>query len=227
MPIRINLLAEAQAAEEDRRKDPVKRGIFVAAFFVSLVIVWAAFLQVKMMGARGRLSGLEVKWKSMESTYRVAVDTQKRAMEVDQRLGALSQLTTNRFLWGNVLNAFQQTLAGIDDVQVVRFKGEQLYVQIDGTPNRTNGLAVIPGRPAMATERIKLSIDALDVSSPQPGKRVNQFKESIVKVPFFQETLEKTNGVRLTQRSPPQSGGVGGQQFVMFSLECNFPEKTR
>jgi len=46
-------------------------------------------------------------------------------------------------------------------------------------------------------------------------------------VPYFLEALEKTNGVRLVQRSAPQSGGVGGQQFVMFSLQCSFPEKTR
>ena len=32
MPIRINLLAESQAAEEFRRHDPVKRVIYVAAF---------------------------------------------------------------------------------------------------------------------------------------------------------------------------------------------------
>ena len=226
MPIRINLLAEAQAAEEERRKDPVKRGMFVAGVLVSLVIVWAVVLQARMITARSRLNGLEVKWKAIEKGYQLAVDAQHQAMESEQKVAALHQMTTNRFLWGNVLNAFQQTLAGLEDVQVARFKAEQLYIPMDGTPNRTNGHVVIPGKPPTSTERITLTVDARDASGP-PWKRVNQLKESIAAVPYFLEALEKTNGVRLVQRSAPQSGGVGGQQFVMFSLQCSFPEKTR
>ena len=45
MPIRINLLAEAQAAEELRRKNPVKRGIWIGGFLVLVVILWIAKLQ--------------------------------------------------------------------------------------------------------------------------------------------------------------------------------------
>lgn len=226
MPIRINLLAEAQAAEEERRKDPVKRAMFVAGALVAFVILWAVALQAKMITARSRLSGVEAKWKAIEKGYQAAVEAQRGAMEAEQKVLALQQMTTNRFLWGNVLNAFQQTLGGIDEVQVARFKAEQAYVLNEGTPNRTNGHVIIPGKPPTATERIKLTIDARDMSA-QPGKRVNQFKESIAVVPYFRDALEKTNGVRLTQQSAPTSGGVAGQQFVMFSLECNFPEKTR
>ena len=47
MPIRINLLAEQQAAEELRRRDPVKRAIWVAGFFVVVVVVWSGYLQFK------------------------------------------------------------------------------------------------------------------------------------------------------------------------------------
>jgi hypothetical protein len=224
MPIRINLLAEALAAEEERRRDPVKRGMFVAAVFVSLVIVWAVGLQMKLIAARSRLSRVETRWKSMEKGYQAAVDAQRKAIEAEQKLTALQLMTTNRFLWGNVLNAFQQTLGGVEDVQVVRFKADQVYLPIEGTPNRTNGHSVVAGKPPSATERITLTVDARDTSL-QPGKRVNQFKEAIAAVPFFRESLEKTNGVRLTQRSAPQFGG--GQQFVMFQLLCNFPEKTR
>lgn len=223
MPIRINLLAEAQAAEEERRKDPVKRGAIVAAVLISLVICWAAVLQARMLAARSRLNRLETKWKSIEKGYEVAVEAQRKAIEAEQKLGALHQMTTNRFLWGNVLNAFQQTLSGIEDVHVVRFKSEQVYVLNEGTPNKTNGTIIIPGKPPTATERIKLIIDGRDTSA---GKRYNQFKESFATVPYFKESLEKTNGVRLTQRSAPQFS-VGGLQFVTFSLECNFPEQTR
>ena len=49
MPIRINLLAEAKAAEELRRHDPVKRVIFFGAFLVALALVWSSSLQLERM----------------------------------------------------------------------------------------------------------------------------------------------------------------------------------
>jgi len=168
---------------------------------------------------------LEAKWNAIEMDYQKTIESQRGSMDAEARLASLQQMTTNRFLWGNVLNAFQQTLGGIDDVQVVRFKGDQAYVLTEGTANRTNGTAVIPGKPGTATERISMNVEAMDISS-QPGKRVNEFKESIANVPFFKESLTRTNGVLLTSRSAPQVS-PNGQTFVMFSLKCSFPEKTR
>jgi hypothetical protein len=226
MPIRINLLAEAKAAEEDRRKDPVKRGIYVAAFLVALVALWAMTLQARVIAAKSELKGLDAKWKAIEQNYKSAVDAQRNSIDAEQKLAALHQMTTNRFLWGNALNAFQQTLGAIDDVQVVRLKTEQLYSLTEGTPNRTNGTTIIPGKPGLATEKISLIVDAMDISA-QPGRRVNQFKESIGAVPYFKENLTKTNGVMLMSRSAPQNSPNGRQTFVMFQLKCAFPDKTR
>ena len=226
MPIRINLLAEARAAEEERRRDPVKRGIFVAACLVSLVAVWAMALQFKVIAVKMELNGLDSKWKAIEQNYKAAVAAQSNSVETEQKLAALQRMTTNRFLWGNALNAFQQTLGTNDDVQIVRLKTDQLYLLNEGTPNRTNGTTIIPGRPATATEKISLLVDAMDIS-PQPGRRVNQFKESIATVPFFKDNLTKTNGVMLMSRSAPNNSPNGRQTFVMFQLKCSFPDKTR
>jgi hypothetical protein len=225
MPIRINLLAEAQAAEVERRRDPVKRGIIVAGAVISLVVFWAVVLQMRLFGAQSRLNRLESKWKAIEKSYEVAAQAQRSAMDAEQKLAALHQMTTNRFLWGSVLNGFQHTLNGIEDVQVVKLKTLQTYTIIEGTPNRTNGTTIVPGKPPTAQEKIQMTIDARD-TSPQ-FRRVNQFKEAISGVPYFRDNLEKTNGVRLIGRGAPQSGGANGQQFVPFNLECNFPEKTR
>jgi hypothetical protein len=225
MPICINLLAEAQAAEEERRKDPVKRGIYVGAFLVSLILLWAATLQFKVMAAKRQLNGLEANWKAIEKSYQAAVEAKRNSMEADSKLSALHQMTTNRFLWGNVLNAFQQTLTTVDDVQVVRVKTDQTYSLTEATLTRTNGAVVVVGKPATATERIAMTIEAKDTSSPS-GRRVNQFKESMANVAFFKDALTKTNGVLLTSRSAPQSD-LAGRQFVMFGMKCSFPEKTR
>src|SRR2546425_1570668 len=120
MPIRINLLAEAQAAEELRRKDPVKRAILAGSLLVVLVLFWISSLQIKIITAKSGLKDLQLKWNSIDKSYQEAVESKRKSIEVDGKLAALQQLKTNRFLWGTCLNAFQQTLSGADDVQVVR-----------------------------------------------------------------------------------------------------------
>jgi hypothetical protein len=225
MPIRINLLAEAQAAEEERRKDPVKRGIYIGAFLTTLVLLWAATLQFKVMGAKRQLTGLEANWKAIEKSYQAAVDAKRRSMEAESKLAALHQMTTNRFLWGNVLNAFQQTLMTVEDIQVVRVKTDQSYTVTEATPTRTNKTVVVVGKPAAATEKIAMIIEAKDTSRPS-GRQVNQFKESMASVAFFKDNLAKTNGVILTSRSAPQVDPAGNQ-FIMFGIKCSFPEKVR
>jgi hypothetical protein len=224
MPIKINLLAEAIAAEEERRRDPVTRGTYIAGLLVLCVVFWAATLQFKIMSAKRALGALESKWKLIEKSYQASVDSQKASIEAEQRLAALHEMSTNRFLWGNALNAFQQTLSNVEGVQMLKLKTEQTYFIVEGTPARTNETKVIPGKPPTSTERISMTIDAMDISA---GRRVNQFKEAIAKVPFFKDNLNKTNGIILLSRSAPQSGANGNSTFVTFSLKAAFPEKTR
>jgi hypothetical protein len=218
MAIRINLLAEAQALEEERRKDPVKRGVLAGVFLVLLVLLWSSSLQVKLVSAKSTLSGLEARWKSIEKGYQQAVQSQGQALEAERKLAALHQLTTNRFLWGTALNAFQQTLNGVDDLQVVRLKTEQTYSITEETKGKTP-------KPATATEKIGLTIEALD-SSSSPGGHVSKFKDSIAQLAFFRASLAQTNGVLLTSLSAPQVG-AGRNPFVLFTLHCTFPEKVR
>jgi hypothetical protein len=225
MPIRINLLAEAQAAEELRRKDPVKRAALAAGCVVCCVLLWASTLQFKIIAAKSDLHTLETKWKSIEKSYQVAVESRRKALEAEEKLGALQHYTANRFLWGSALNAFQQTLNGVDDVQVTRLRTEQSYFLTEETKPRTNGTMIIAGKPATSTEKILLTVEAVD-SSPQPGTHVNKFKEAIVNVPYFQSNLQKTNGVLLTSLSAPQTGPLGRTPYVLFTLQCFFPEKV-
>lgn len=221
MPIKLNLLAEAQATEELRRKDPVKRAILAAILVVFAALAWSSAIQVKVLGRKGELNGLEAGWKRIEKDYQAAVESRRRALEAEEKLTALQQLTTNRFLWGTTLNALQQTLNGIDDVQVMRIKTEQTYTFTDEGKLHTVG-----GKPASATEKIVLTLDGLD-SSTQPGSKINKFKASIASEPFFQATLQKTNGVTLLSFSPPQMDAGARTPYVKFSLGFMFPEKVR
>ena len=60
MPIRINLRAEAQAAVELRRKDPVKRAIVLGAACVAVMVVVSLAIQSQVMSTNRNTCGLVV-----------------------------------------------------------------------------------------------------------------------------------------------------------------------
>jgi hypothetical protein len=226
MPIRINLLAEAQAAEELRRKDPVKRALLAGVMLVLTVLCWSSTLQFKIISSKSDLRRLEANWQAIEKNYQEAVESQRRSQEATEKLSSLQQYTTNRFLWGTALNAFQQSLVGVDDVQVVRLKTDQSYVVSEEVKPVSAAGKVTPGKPASSTEKLGLTIEAIDSSTP-PGGQVSRFKEALATVPYFQSSLQKTNGVLLTSLSAPQLGTAARSSYVMFTLQCYFPEKIR
>lgn len=223
MPIKINLLAEAQAAEEQRRKDPVKRAVLLAGFAVFLVVLWAVTLQFKIITSSSELSSLAAQWKSLESSYDQVVKRQREAIETEQRLAALDQLRTNRFLWANALNAFQQTLNSLDGIQVTRLKTEQSYTTVE---QAAPGAQAAAAKKLSCKESIAVTLEGLDNSNPAGGE-VNRFKESIASTAYFRDTLAPTNAVLLTSLSAPQTSEMDGRQFVKFTLQCAFPDKIR
>ena len=226
MPIRLNLLAEAQAAAETRRRDPVKRVLWLAALLIALMLVWSSFLQLRATLAGSDVTRLEAQMGARTNEFQQVLDNQRKAGEINARLRVLRQLASNRFLNGDLLNALQQTT--VDDVQLIRLRVEQLNTVFEGSKTRTNedsGL-VIPGKPATATEKIVLNLEGID-SCPNPGDQVNRFKAVLATNAYFRTVLLKTNAISLKSLSPPQVAPVTGKPCVMFTLECRYQEKTR
>lgn len=222
MPIRINLLAEAQAAEESRRKDPVKRAVWIGGFVVFLVLLWSGTLQLKIMATRSDVSSVLLSWKTIEAKVQEINEHRSSTRQLEQKLSALDQFTTNRMLWANVLNALQQVPA--EGVQLVRVHSEQSFQLNEGARARTNASGVMPARPVTVTEKINLEVEAKDYSL-LPGDQVPKYKQSLASHPYFETNLQKTNKVQLTSQSAPQS--VAGRTFVAFGLQLSFEEKER
>lgn len=222
MPIRINLLAEAQAAEEMRRKDPVKRAIWLGGFVVFLVLLWSVTLQLKITAVRSDISGLHAAWKGIEVKVKQIDEQRKSTMELERKLSALDQFTTNRMLWATAFDALQHTT--LDNIQFVRLKTEQLFTITEGTKPKTNELVVTQGKPATATERIVLTIDGRDYSA-RPGDRVQKLKQALAEYPYFEANLHRTNKIQLTSLSAPQL--ESGRSFVGFGLQLFFQETER
>ncbi|HTL58754.1 MAG TPA: hypothetical protein VL361_23910 [Candidatus Limnocylindrales bacterium] len=223
MPIRINLLSEAQALEELRRRDPVKRATWGAVFLVCLLLAWWSSLWAKGVWARTELNRLESQLATRTNEYQQVLQNQQKLYDVAAKLEGLQQMATNRLLYGTLLNALQQTI--VDDVQLLRLRAEQTYAYNDEIKPKTNANdRIIPGKPASVTEKIVVVLEARD-SGANPGDQVNKFKRAVNESPYFRAALGGTNEVRLASLSPPMFSD--GKPTIQFALECRYPEKTR
>jgi len=223
MAIKINLLAEAKIAEDLRRRDPVKRAIFVGAFLIVLALVWSSSIWLAIKVEKNAASQTEAEIEARKVAYQQALDCQKKISEAKNRLASLQKLTQARFLQGNFLNALQQL--NTDGVRVTQLKMDQSYFVVPATPNTTNNEHVTLGRPATTTEKILMSLTARD-SSTSPGDQVNKFKDAVSSQTYFKEMMMQTNGVLLTSLSPAQADSTG-HPYVVFTLESTLTEKNR
>jgi hypothetical protein len=226
MPIRINLLAEERAAEERRRRDPVKRVIQATAVVVALVVALCVWYQIRLVAAKSELKKWETEWARLEKDHSRVTQQMKQIAAVEQKLTALHQLATNRFLWGPPLNALQQTT--VSDIQVVKLRSEQIYTVADVAPPSASGTTG-SSKAATSKEKISLFIEAREYgASPADAEQLKQFRDAIASFPYFREHLRKVDGVKLIDLSPVQTDPAEpGRPFVLFTLECLYPELTR
>ncbi len=222
MPIRINLLAEQQEAEEQRRRDPAKRAIWIAGCLVGLLVVWAGNLQITVVRADSQVAGVEAQFKQFEAKYSQVRTNQNRVVDITRKMAALQQLATNRFLWATPLNALQFTV--VPNVQLVRLKTEQTYTVTDASRPVTNASGVVKLTPASAKETTLMKIDARDFSATA-GDQISRFLEALNNHPCFQTNLMKAE---LAHRAVPQTEpGESSSPFVLFIVDCKYPERTR
>jgi len=222
MPIRINLLSEALAEEDLRRRDPVKRAIFIGAFLVALSLVWFSSVWLESMLDKQKLNQVDADIQAHTNDYMQVQNNLKRIADVKKKMDALDHLSSARYLQGNFMNALQQIY--VSNVQISRVRVNQSYSASAAVPAVTNSFGVVPGRPPGMTEHVTLTMDAKDFS-PNPGDQVNHFKDALLKQDYFNHNLDSSNGVRLSSLSALQTP-ADGKPFVMFTLECRYLDKT-
>ncbi len=222
MPIRINLLNEALAEEDLRRRDPVKRAIFGGAFLVALSLVWFSSTWLEYKLTQQRKGTVDIEIDAHTNEFAQVQFNQKKISDGTRRLDALLQVNTNRFLQGNLLNAIQQVY--VPNVQLLRVKLDQSFTLNPGTADKTNNFGVVAGRPATVTQHIIVTLEAKD-SSASPGDQVNRYKDALARNAFFNSQLDPTNGIRLAGPPSPLQTGLGGKPFVSFILECRFNDR--
>jgi hypothetical protein len=225
MPIRINLLAEVQMAEEMRRKDPVKRAVWGAALLVLAVGLWCGQKQTQLMLAKSELARMSATWAAEEKNFQQVNEMLRATGDLENRLVALVRASTNRFLWGSALHQLQLTLP--DDLQFTRLRTEQGFLVTAAEPPKKNGSKMVPGRRASSTESLRIVVDGKDYA-PIESQNYNVFKLALSTNTLFAAPLKSVGGFKLSNLSQPVGDPAkNGKTFVAFSLEARFPEVVR
>jgi len=214
-----------QALEDLRRRDPVKRAVLVGIGLVAVMLCWIGSLMVTKMTVNSEISTLEQQIQSGSKDYKQVLDNQQSLVSGRQKLLALQQLATNRFLVGNLLDALQKS--SVDNIQLTRLKLDQAYIVFEGTKGGTNESGdSIASKPATCTERISIVLNAKD-SGPVPGESISRYQAALSRLPFFKTLItNRTNDFRLTTSLTPQAD-PDGRAFVPFTLEARLPDKIR
>ncbi len=142
MPIRINLLAEQQAAEEMRRKDPVKRAFWASGAVIALVLLYSLNLHFKVSRAQGEYALVTSRLAQIEPGFLQVSNNFRELGDLTHRLSSLRSHTTNRFLWTPALDALQY--AAIDRVRLVRLDGLQTLIEQKSVAVPTNIAVNLP-----------------------------------------------------------------------------------
>lgn len=218
MPIKLNLLAEAQAQEEMRRNDPVKFAMYVGALLVALALVWFSGTWVQLLATKNDLNRVHAQIAQHTNDFAKVKLNQKKVDDCKRRLDSLDSLSAARLLQGNLLEALQQIY--VPNVAMLRLRVDQSFSVKEGAPLKAGGKG-----PSSTSEKTLLTIDAKDFSA-NPGDQINRFKDAVTQSAYFKTMLDK-NGVRLAGSPSASQTGVDGKSFVQFTLECRYPEKTR
>lgn len=226
MPIKINLLAEAQAAEEMRRKDPLKLAIYIAAILILFVLAFIGYNQMLISSKTRELEGLKASWAKMKPQYDLVQTNLQTIGELQNQLNLLANYVVNRFLWGNVLNALQQCVTNVStDVQFIRFRTDHNFQVTPPSVVAKEGRKIF--LPGSSTEKIKFIIEAKDYGKDEDDN-ITRLREAIMEHPFFRTNLDRLKGVRLESLSPRMNDPADPtKSFVTFTLECQFQDKTR
>jgi len=226
MPIRINLLAEIQAAEDASRRDPAKRAAWIGGFVIALVLVWAVCLQFKVYAVKSELAVENARLAKLDTGAKAAAANLTRTGDVERRIAALQTLATNRVLWAPTLNALQNVL--VDNIQLTRFKCDQNYSLVNKKPTERELQKNPKAKPIdAAVERVLMTIEAKDFANPT-DLNYNRFISEIAAAELFKRSLDKNDGIALKDRTPPQPDPTDARRrFILFSIECKYPEKSR
>lgn len=218
MPIKINLLAEEQAAEDLRRRDPLKRAIYAAVGVVVIFFIWAGINWAGLSKLDAEVTRLNTEKSGLDKPAKDTLANKKKLTDAENNIDMLTKYAVNRPIWSPVLDVIQRAL--VEDVSILRIRTEQVY-QITPAFVPPKG-SELKRKPATSKQTIVMTIEAQD-SSPKLDS-YNRLREALAN--GLKEQLG-TNGTVSLKTLNPARENEEGKKYQTFSLECVFTEVVR
>jgi hypothetical protein len=219
--IRINLLAEELAAEEMRRRDPAKRGMYAAGALVGLVMVWAMLMQSKVMSSNSQLQQVQSEWDSLEKKDKLAKTNLLTAALVENKLDAIARLSTNRFLWTAPLNALQFCM--VDGIEVLQVVGSQTYSNKSISVDPVTSKALPKPKVTSVTETATMTIRCNDLAADSEANHIKFMNLLAFTNAYFRDNLRRPDPVTLEGTRIRAEG----TKPATFMIKCYFLPKQR
>lgn len=209
MPIKINLLADQIAAEELRRKDPVKRAILVSVLLVVLVLFYSLMLQLKVAVARAEMGTYENRLNAVEETSKQVKADRLLSNEIERKIEALDRYSSNRFLWGSTLDALQRTL--VPNIRISEIQADQKYTGVESKKFYTTNVTVTVESPGRHFGFWKTPVsDAVVMTAIS-----NQLKQVVKKFPFTTNQIEYTTKIAMAATNAARTEFTAKVEFTL------------
>jgi hypothetical protein len=111
MALHLNLLHEEILEQRQRKRDPLKIGIFLLSGCGALLFLYYGWNAYQTLEIKSRLSAVQADWAKIEPAVTAA---QKRAADVTNTINTLRSLDSyidNRFLWAPFLERIARCVA--------------------------------------------------------------------------------------------------------------------
>jgi hypothetical protein len=137
----------------------------------------------------------------------------------------LNRLSAGRFLQTTLLNALMH--ASVEGIQITKLHTDQSYEVVPKTEAVIErGKIITPARPAGTLERVKLTLEGKDTSANPGSEQINKFRDTLAHTKYFECQQISTNNILLKNLSAPQLDTESGKPYVLFTLECSYPDKV-
>jgi hypothetical protein len=214
MPIRINLLAEQQAAEDARRRDPVKRALMVGGGLLAVMLLWIGGLHLRLVYARAALSGYEAQLQSVEDNSKEAKLNFATAGQLQSRIENLQRYSTNRFFSAEVLDALQQVV--LDDVRVLHVQTAHSYSSNSASAFKTNLVFPFAERKAWQFWKGRAATpDVQGLLSNQMASITGKVESLKTKVDLITKVELATNRSEVTAKIEINKPATAGEDVVL------------
>jgi type IV pilus assembly protein PilM len=220
----LNLLAEQVEAAEWRRRDPVRRAIWLVGAAMLAMGLWAGWLMWQLQQTEESVRESNEQIRVLQESPGQPLLDMRMASDLEARIAALATHGIQRFLIGNVLNALQ--FMRVPQIQLYRLEIDRVTVRTEPTKRRARRGQEIeePVQKAKVTEHFVVRIHGKNYGDE---RQIEQLFQQLRTNEQFRGWLDRNHPPVLTEMMERQVDPSNPRQgFARFGIECRFKERV-